>query len=114
MSSEMLEKFNQFFKVDGRDVMDTLDQLSQDAFDDLPVGAILLNEKAKIIKYNRTEGELTNRDPKQVIGASFFLNLAVCGVSEQFQGRFNRALQGHGFRLDVPPSCFFTKCPKCL
>ena len=65
MPSELLEKYQQFFKVDGKDVMDTLDKLPQAAFDDLPVGAILLNDKAKIVKYNRTEGELTNRDPSR-------------------------------------------------
>ena len=36
--------------------------MPQAEFDDLPMGAVLLNDKAKIIKYNRTEGELTNRD----------------------------------------------------
>jgi hypothetical protein len=50
MSSELLEKYRQFFKVDGKDVMDTLDRMPQDAFDDLPLGAVLLNDKAKIIR----------------------------------------------------------------
>ncbi|MBC7608889.1 MAG: photoactive yellow protein [Polaromonas sp.] len=102
MSSELFEKYQQFFKVDGRDVVDTLDKLPQDAFDDLPMGAILLNNKARIVKYNRTEGELTNRDPKQVIGASFFLSLAVCGVSEQFQGRFKGALKAMAYDQMFP------------
>lgn len=111
MSSELLEKYRQFFKVDGKDVMDTIDQLTQAAFDDLPVGAILLNDKAKIVKYNRTEGELTNRDPKQVIGASFFLNLAVCGVSEQFQGRFKSALKAINYD-QMFPYVFFHEMPE--
>ena len=75
MSSELLQKYQQFFHVDGRDVMETIDRLPQAAFDDLPIGAVLLNDKAKIIKYNRTEGELTNRDPRTVMGAGFFLEL---------------------------------------
>lgn len=111
MSSELLEKYRQFFNVDGKDVMDTIDQLPQAAFDDLPVGAILLNDKAKIIKYNRTEGELTNRDPKQVIGASFFLSLAVCGVSEQFQGRFKGALKAMAYD-QMFPYVFFHEMPE--
>ena len=49
MSSELLQKYLQFFQVDGRDVMETLDRLPQAAFDDLPIGAILLNDKAKIV-----------------------------------------------------------------
>lgn len=111
MSSELLEKYQQFFKVDGNDVMDTLDKLPQEAFDDLPIGAILLNDRAKIVKYNRTEGELTNRDPKQVIGASFFLNLAVCGVSEQFQGRFKGALKAMAYD-QMFPYVFFHEMPE--
>lgn len=111
MSSEALEKYRQFFKVDGRDIMDNLDMLSQEAFDDLPVGAILLDDKAKIVKYNRTEGELTNRDPKQVMGASFFLNLAVCGVSEQFQGRYKSALKAMAYD-QMFPYVFFHQMPE--
>jgi photoactive yellow protein len=111
MSSELLEKYRQFFKVDGKDVMDTIDQLTQAEFDDLPVGAILLNDKAKIVKYNRTEGELTNRDPKQVIGVSFFLSLAVCGVSEQFQGRFKSALKAIAYD-QMFPYVFFHEMPE--
>lgn len=107
----MLEKYRQFFKVDGKDVMDTIDKLPQDAFDDLPVGAILLNDKAKIIKYNRTEGELTNRDPQQVLGASFFLSLAVCGVSEQFQGRFKSAVKALAYD-QMFPYVFFHEMPE--
>lgn len=111
MPSELLEKYQQFFKVDGKDVMDTLDKLPQAAFDDLPVGAILLNDKAKIVKYNRTEGELTNRDSQQVIGASFFLNLAVYGVSEQFQGRFKSALKAMAYD-QMFPYVFFHEMPE--
>ena len=102
MTSELLQKYQQFFQVEGRDVMDTLDRLPQAAFDDLPLGAVLLNDKAKIVKYNRTEGELTNRDPQQVIGAGFFLELAVCGVSEQFQGRFKNALKAMSYDQMFP------------
>lgn len=93
MSSELSQKFKNFYQVDGVDVMDSIGNLSKSAFDDLPIGAVLLNDKAKVIKYNRTEGELTNRDPNQVIGMNFFLSLAVCGVSEQFQGRFKAAIK---------------------
>lgn len=111
MSSELLQKYEQFFQVEGRDVMDTLDRLPQAAFDDLPIGAVLLNDKAKIVKYNRTEGELTNRDPRQVMGAGFFLELAVCGVSEQFQGRFKSALKAMTYD-QMFPFVFFHEMPE--
>jgi photoactive yellow protein len=105
------QKYQQFFHVDGRDVMDTLDRLSPAAFDELPIGAVLLNDKAKIVKYNRTEGELTNRDPRQVMGAGFFLELAVCGVSEQFQGRYKSALKAMAYD-QIFPFVFFHQMPE--
>lgn len=111
MSSELLQKYQQFFHVDGRDVMETIDRLPQAAFDDLPVGAVLLNDKAKIVKYNRTEGELTNRDPRTVMGAGFFLELAVCGVSEHFQGRFKSAVKAMTYD-QMFPFVYFHEMPE--
>ena len=64
--------FSSVDSVDGIDVMETIDRLPSAALDELPIGAILLNDKAKIVPYNRTEGELTNRDPQQVLGKGFF------------------------------------------
>lgn len=111
MPSELLEKYKNLFQVEGVDVMNTLDKLAKPAFDDLPIGAVLLNDKAKIIKYNRTEGELTNRDPNQVIGMNFFMSLAVCGVSEQFQGRFKSALKAMNYD-QIFPFVFFHEMPE--
>jgi len=111
LSSELLQKYRNLFQVDGVDVMDTIDKLIKSEFDDLPIGAVLLNEKARIIKYNRTEGELTNRDPNEVIGMNFFLSLAVCGVSEQFQGRFKIALRAMNYD-QIFPYVFFHKMPE--
>jgi photoactive yellow protein len=111
VASELLQKYQQFFQVSGQDVMDTIDRLPPAAFDDLPLGAVLLNDKAKIVRYNRTEGELTNRDPRQVIGAGFFLELAVCGVSEQFQGRYKSALKAMSFD-QIFPFVFFHEMPE--
>jgi photoactive yellow protein len=109
--SELLQKYQQFFQVNGVDVMDSIDKLNKPSFDDLPIGAVLLNDKARIIKYNRTEGELTNRDPNQVIGMNFFLSLAVCGVSEQFQGRYKAALKAMSYD-QIFPFVFFHDMPE--
>jgi photoactive yellow protein len=111
VASELLQKYQQFFHVGGRDIMDTIDRLSQADFDNLPVGAVLLSDKARVLKYNRTEGELTNRDPKQVMDAPFFMQLAVCGVSEQFQGRFKSALKAMTYD-QIFPFIFFHEMPE--
>ena len=107
MSSGLSQKFKNFYQVDGVDVMDSIGNVSKSAFDDLPIGAVLLNDKARISKYNHTEGELTNRDPSQVFCMNFFLLLAVCGVSVQFQG----CHQSHEPRPNNSV-CFFMKCLK--
>ena len=111
MPSELLAKYQNFFCVDGVDVMESIDRLSAAQFDDLPIGAILLNDKAKIVRYNRTEGELTNRDPHVVLGAGFFLELAVCGMSEHFQGRFKSALKAMTYD-QIFPFVFFHEMPE--
>ena len=111
MPSELLTKYQQFFHVDGADIMDKIDRMQAADFDQLPVGAVLLDQKAIIVRYNRTEGELTNRDPRQVIGARFFMDLAICGVSEQFQGRFKAAV--HAMSYDqIFPFVYFHMMPE--
>lgn len=111
MPNEILEKYQQFFYVGGVDVMQTLDALTPPEFDDLPIGAVLLNDKARVVKYNKTEGELTNRDHRQVLGSGFFLELAVCGMSEQFQGRFKAALRAMSYD-QIFPFVFFSGMPE--
>ncbi|MFM2399531.1 MAG: Photoactive yellow protein [Pseudomonadota bacterium] len=111
MSSEQLLKFQQFFHVNGHDVMETLDKLDDAQFDGLPIGAVLLDSRARIIRYNRTEGELTNRDPRSVVGSNFFLDLAVCGVSEHFQGRFKEAARAMSYD-QIFPYVFFHRMPE--
>jgi photoactive yellow protein len=102
MSQELLDKYRAYFHVGGADVLDTIDGLDAAAFDALPLGAVLLDQRARIVRYNRTEGELTNRDPTSVIGLNFFLDLAVCGVSQHFQGRFKEAIKALQYDVMFP------------
>ncbi len=111
MPSEQLLNFYKLFQVDGQDVADLVDDMDGPQFDQLPMGAILLDAKARILRYNLTEGELTNRSPTAVIGANFFLDLAVCGVSDQFQGRFKEAARALEYD-QVFPYVFHHKMPE--
>jgi hypothetical protein len=45
------------------------------------------------------------------MGAGFFLELAVCGMSEQFQGRFKGALKAMSFD-QIFPFVFFHEMPE--
>jgi photoactive yellow protein len=111
MASAELSKFQQFFQVGGIDVMNSIDTMPKEEFDALPIGAILLDARARIVRYNRTEGELTNRDPGSVVGLNFFLDLAVCGVSDQFQGRFKEAAKALNYDA-IFPYVFWYKMPE--
>jgi photoactive yellow protein len=111
MASEQLQNIYKLFHCDGRDVADIVDDLDGPQFDQLPMGAILLDSKARILRYNLTEGELTNRSPSAVISANFFLDLAVCGVSDQFQGRFKEAARALEYD-QVFPYVFHHKMPE--
>jgi photoactive yellow protein len=113
LNHELLDKYRAFFRVDGHDVLDTIDGLDAPAFDGLPIGAVLLDQRARIVRYNRTEGELTNRDPASVLGLSFFLDLAVCGVSQHFQGRFKEAVKALSYDT-IFPYVFFHQMPETM
>jgi photoactive yellow protein len=111
MASEQLSNILKLFQVDNVDIADAIDQMQADEFDQLPMGAILLDSRARILRYNLTEGELTNRNPGSVIGANFFLDLAVCGVSDQFQGRFKEAVRAMEYD-QIFPYVFHHKMPE--
>ncbi len=84
--------YAKFFQFKGSDLLEMVDHLSQDAFDTLPMGAVLLDSSAKIVRYNQTEGKITGRDHQAVIGKNFFLDLAACGVGPHFHGRFKSGI----------------------
>jgi photoactive yellow protein len=87
----MTVPYLRYFLVDGQDPLPRLATMPDSEFDTLPYGAVLLNSEAKIVRYNKVEGEITNRDPKAVLGRQFFIELAVCGVGPLFHGRFKQA-----------------------
>ncbi len=54
----------------------------------LPFGAVLLDRLGKIVKYNRAEGLISGRDPRDVIGKDFFTEIAPCAKGRRFHGEF--------------------------
>lgn len=57
--------------------MENEDLLSS-VFDSLPVGVVLLDEHANVVLYNRAEEQMAGRKRQQVIGRSFFDDVAPC------------------------------------
>ena len=79
-----------FGKTDIENVLARLDsaQLNQLAF-----GAVEVDATGKILKYNATEGAITGRDPKSVIGRNFFRDVAPCTNRPAFKGVFDDGVQ---------------------
>jgi photoactive yellow protein len=100
-----------FFQFNDQDVMQVIDKMNQAQLDDLPFGAVLLDANAKIARYNSTEGEITQRDPKAVVGKHFFLDLAACGVGPHFWGRFKQGIMKPSYD-EVFPYVFYHEMPE--
>ncbi|MFP4146433.1 MAG: photoactive yellow protein [Halorhodospira sp.] len=75
------------------DIDNALAQMTPEEIDRLPFGAIQLDAQGRILFYNATEGAITGRDPEQMIGKNFFDEIAPCGRTEEFYGRFRAGIE---------------------
>ncbi len=72
---------------------ESVDRMSETELDALPFGAIQLDPTGKVLSYSRTESQITQRDPKDVVGKNFFDEVAPCTKVREFYGRFQEGLQ---------------------
>lgn len=77
----------------------TLDDRSDAELDALPFGVIGLDEEGTILRYNLYESRFARIDRNQVLGRTFFGEIAPCTRGEAFEGRF-RKLVASGARSD--------------
>ena len=75
------------------DVANVLSKMSDADLNKLAFGAIELDAGGKILKYNAVEGAITGRDPKAVIGKSFFTEVAPCTNRPEFKGVFDAGVR---------------------
>lgn len=73
---------------------DDLSHLSPAEVDSLPFGYIALTPEGIIRKYNRYEADLSRKDPNEVLGKSFFREVAPCTQVQDFEGRFHKFVEG--------------------
>ncbi len=104
-------QYQRFFQIQGHDAAQVLDMLNEQQLDQVPFGAIKLDKDAKILRYNRVEGEITGRDPRAVIGRNFFLDLAACGVGPLFWGRFKQGIMKPTYD-EIFPYIFYHEMPE--
>lgn len=69
-----------------------IDNLKEKELDALPHGAIQLDAKGKILKFNLFESQLAHLDKKTVIGKNFFKDVVPCTDVKEFHGRFEKGV----------------------
>lgn len=80
-------------KFDESDIENRLARMKDDEIEALAFGAIQLDRNGKILFYNAAEGEITGRNPGEVIGKDFFREVAPCTQSPEFSGRFKEGVK---------------------
>lgn len=75
------------------DIENVLSKMNDAQLNKLAFGAIELDAAGKILKYNAVEGAITGRDPKSVIGKSFFTEVAPCTNRPEFKGVFDAGVR---------------------
>ncbi len=74
------------------DLENKLAKMNASQIDELAFGAIELDNKGTILRYNQTEGAITGRSPEAVIGKNFFTAVAPCTNTPKFKGAFDKVV----------------------
>ncbi|WLD58177.1 photoactive yellow protein [Salinispirillum sp. LH 10-3-1] len=74
-------------------IENTLAKMSKGQLDEVAFGAIQLDAQGKILQYNAAEGDITGRKPSEVMGKSFFKEVAPCTNRPEFKGRFDEGVK---------------------
>ena len=75
------------------DIENVLAKMSDTQLNDLTFGAVEVDASGKVLKYNATEGAITGRDPKAMVGKNFFTDIAPCTNRPQFKGVFDKGVK---------------------
>ena len=86
-----------------------IDSLKEDDFDALPFGAIKLDTKGRILKYNLYESKLAERGQQEVIGKNFFTEVAPCTNVQEFAGRYRQGMSEGNLDTTFPYRFLFPK-----
>ena len=77
----------------GRAEVEEVLEMDRTQLDELPFGAIQLDEDGKVLAFNQHEANLTGRKPQDVLGKNFFEEVAPCTNVKEFAGRFKQGVQ---------------------
>ncbi len=90
----MLEKMRETGKAMAQnsfvpeDDLARLPSMTRQELDELPYGAVKLDDSGTILIYNRTQSDFAGFKPREVEGKNFFTQLAVCTNNDIFYGTF--------------------------
>lgn len=87
------------------EIVEAIDRFSSKQLDDLHFGVIELSDEGLILQYNRYEQELAGRKIQDVLGLSFFSDVAPCAQKPIFSGLFFFGVQRG--QLDCMISYYF-------
>ncbi|MEJ5992743.1 photoactive yellow protein [Ramlibacter sp. PS3R-8] len=75
------------------DIENVMSKMSPTEVDQLAFGAVQLDARGNILRYNAAEATITGRDAKGVIGKNFFRDVAPCTNSPTFKGVFDKGVR---------------------
>lgn len=81
------------------DIDNQVSKMSDKDLDDMSFGAIKLDAKGNILQYNAAEGEITGRNPDEVIGKNFFDDVAPCTKTDDFYGKFKEGVKNNDLNV---------------
>lgn len=87
MSDQRTVTFNQ------GNIGNALERLSDEEIDALAFGMIELDARGVVRRYNATEALITGRRAEDVVGKSFFQQVAPCARRPEFLGRFEEGVK---------------------
>ncbi len=72
--------------------LERIDHMKPQELNALPFGAIQLDARGTVLRFNDYEANLTGRKPENVIGRNFFEEVAPCTNVREFAGRFHEGV----------------------
>ena len=86
-------------KFSADNVANELADITDEELDALAFGAIELDRKGRILRYNAAEADISGRDQAGMVGRDFFADVAPCTRGEAFEGRFRAGVKAG--KMDV-------------
>ncbi|HEX6095301.1 MAG TPA: PAS domain-containing protein [Thermoanaerobaculia bacterium] len=83
----------QRFDVAPEAIVSEVGLLTAEELDALPFGAIQLDAQGMVLSYNKAEEKLSGRRREEVVGKSFFRDIAPCTRVQRFFGAFEAGVE---------------------